>query len=325
MKYQIDRSIPIPIARQVKGQTIRGISRGFLKPGDRLPSLRELATSLGVSYATIADVYNELAQDGILVSRPGKGTFVADLAGTDQVAPNAGRQRDLGHMVNVMVNQASMLGFQADEIRDAVLARLVGTGQESVTRYVLLVGYAAHATEYYAREIEACLQDLNVKVQPILIASLRQDVDAALAGLQPAKLAITMLMALGEVRACLEPRGFHVASIAMRLSAETRRNLASIPSHKCVGVVATEPEYLLPLAQEVTSYISPELSDASLPRAVRGQEKQIKALLAQVDVVVYNTGCEALLDWLPPGVTAIEYLHCPEPDSVSRLRPLLVV
>lgn len=324
MKYQIDRSIPIPIARQVKGQTIRAISRGVLQPGDRLPSLRELAASLGVSYASVAGVYGDLARDGLVTTRPGKGAFVADLADVRPNGANSDRQRDLGYLVDVLVDQAALLGYESDEVRRAVLARLAEDDKRRVGGYVVLVGYAQHATECYAREIEALFQDLVVKVQCVLLADLRRDAEGVLARLHPSRLAITVVMALHEVRTLLEPRGFHVASLAFRVSTETRRRLTAIPPDRRVGVVATEPEYVLPLAQEVASYVSPELSDASVLRAVRGQNRQIKSMLDRVDVVVYNTGCEEILKWIPSGVEAIEYLHSPEPDSVLRLQPLLL-
>ena len=58
---------------------LRGlISRGILRPGSPLPSTRELATQLNVSRRTVVLSYEQILEDGLIVTRPGSGTFVCD-------------------------------------------------------------------------------------------------------------------------------------------------------------------------------------------------------------------------------------------------------
>jgi hypothetical protein len=54
-----------------------------------------------------------------------------------------------------------------------------------------------------------------------------------------------------------------------------------------------------------------------------GQRDQVASLLSTVDVVIYASGSEAILERLPERVRVIELRHAPEPDSVNRLRVLL--
>ncbi|MCB1361673.1 MAG: FCD domain-containing protein [Rhodobacter sp.] len=58
------------------------ILRGLLRPGERLPSERELAERLGVSRPSLREAIAELQAKGLLVSRAGSGVFVADMLGS---------------------------------------------------------------------------------------------------------------------------------------------------------------------------------------------------------------------------------------------------
>jgi len=60
VKVRIDRSLPVSIHDQVKGQIQYAIITGKLKPGELLPSVRGLAERLGVAPATVSQVYREL-------------------------------------------------------------------------------------------------------------------------------------------------------------------------------------------------------------------------------------------------------------------------
>jgi len=75
-------------------EQLRGlISRGILRPGSPLPSTRELATQLNVSRRTVVLSYERMIEDGLIVTRPGSGTFVCDrlpseFTRTKAAAPN---------------------------------------------------------------------------------------------------------------------------------------------------------------------------------------------------------------------------------------------
>ncbi|MDD7362658.1 MAG: GntR family transcriptional regulator [Peptoniphilus sp.] len=66
-----------PLYRQIKDQIKRCILTEELKEGDALPSIRKLANELQVSVLTVRRVYNELEEEGFVVSQAGLGTFVS--------------------------------------------------------------------------------------------------------------------------------------------------------------------------------------------------------------------------------------------------------
>lgn len=72
----LDRRSRVPLHRQIYDEWRRGILAGRFKPGDRMPSTRELAEALRVSRATVTVAYDQLVAEGYLEGHRGSGTFV---------------------------------------------------------------------------------------------------------------------------------------------------------------------------------------------------------------------------------------------------------
>lgn len=70
---------PDPMYKQVTDQIKDAIAGGNLKPEDKLPSIREMATALKISEITIKRAYADLENDGFILTRSGLGSFVADI------------------------------------------------------------------------------------------------------------------------------------------------------------------------------------------------------------------------------------------------------
>ena len=84
----ISQADPRPLYLQVIEQIQRRVAVGDLPPGTELPSIRQLASELQVSVITIKRAYLELERDGIISTRQGKGSVIADrpnLAATIQI------------------------------------------------------------------------------------------------------------------------------------------------------------------------------------------------------------------------------------------------
>jgi GntR family transcriptional regulator/MocR family aminotransferase len=72
----LDRSRKTPLGRQVYEQWREGILSGRFRPGERVPSTRELAASLQISRGTVFEAWEQLIAEGYLEATPGSGTFV---------------------------------------------------------------------------------------------------------------------------------------------------------------------------------------------------------------------------------------------------------
>jgi len=89
MFLRIEPASGVPVYRQIVDQLKYQIANRTLRPGQRLPSVRELGQRLATNQNTILKVYDLLEGDGWVVRRQGDGTFVAD----HQPMLNMGEQR----------------------------------------------------------------------------------------------------------------------------------------------------------------------------------------------------------------------------------------
>jgi GntR family transcriptional regulator len=78
LHFQINPHTGVPVYRQLMDQIKYYVSSDSLKPGDQLPSIREMAKTLAVNPTTIVKAYSELQHSGIIEMRHGKGVFVSE-------------------------------------------------------------------------------------------------------------------------------------------------------------------------------------------------------------------------------------------------------
>ena len=100
MRLHIDTGLREPPYDQLKSRITEQVDSGALAPGDKLPTVRALATDLGLAPNTVARAYRELEALGVLSTRGRSGTFVAgdtvDRAAREAAAEYAERIRALG-------------------------------------------------------------------------------------------------------------------------------------------------------------------------------------------------------------------------------------
>ena len=120
LSLDLNPTLGVPIYRQIM-EAVRGqIAAGLLKPGDRLPSIRELATHLRINPASAVKAYSELQHAGVISLDQGRGTFVSERSTV--VAET--RHALLTKEVQALLQRARSLGFGDDEILDALRRQL---------------------------------------------------------------------------------------------------------------------------------------------------------------------------------------------------------
>lgn len=114
MFLHVDPADGLPIYDQVVRQIKFAVAQGVLKPGNRVPSVRELARELAINPNTVARAYQQLQADGVLVNVRGLGLEVR----ADAIdACCAERRRLVGARVASALAEARRSGLQDGELR----------------------------------------------------------------------------------------------------------------------------------------------------------------------------------------------------------------
>jgi GntR family transcriptional regulator len=112
---RIEPSSAVPIYRQIIDQIKYQVATGFLREGDRVPSVRQLANELAVNQNTILKVYGELCRENVLKVERGDGTYVA--AGRRTISA-AERKRTVASVLREAVVQAAHLDVSLDQMKE---------------------------------------------------------------------------------------------------------------------------------------------------------------------------------------------------------------
>ncbi len=77
MWFRVDPRLATPVYQQVVDGVKEAVAKGLLRYGDRLPSVRELATMMTLNHNTVAKAYQELERERVIEVVRGRGTYVA--------------------------------------------------------------------------------------------------------------------------------------------------------------------------------------------------------------------------------------------------------
>jgi GntR family transcriptional regulator len=99
IEFELDQRSGLPTYLQLVQQVRQALRLGLLVPGDQLPTAREVVEKLAINPNTVLKAYRELDREGLVVARPGTGTFVQrSLAGPGSAA-HPKLQRELSRWV----------------------------------------------------------------------------------------------------------------------------------------------------------------------------------------------------------------------------------
>jgi len=113
----IDQHSSLPLYKQIADQIKQLVASDRLKPGERLPTVRQLADILKVNQNTVVKAYSGLEQDQVIVSRRGAGTVV--VSKTDDPTMRLVHQRRLSDMVGGDILKILSLGYSPEELEAA--------------------------------------------------------------------------------------------------------------------------------------------------------------------------------------------------------------
>lgn len=117
LDFHIERS-GVPIYVQIRDQIQRAIGNGNLRPGEQLPTMRQLAVDLKVDLNTVRHAYDELERSGVIVILRARGTYVAEKPPPVDAARQAHKVQSLAHQVIAL---ATSSGIDPAEVANELL------------------------------------------------------------------------------------------------------------------------------------------------------------------------------------------------------------
>ena len=118
----VDLRSHVPAYVQIVERVGHLVATGVLKPGDQLPTVRQLATDLRVNFNTVARAYRLLDEAGVISTQQGRGTYV--LEGLSTVQAEELRHAALEGLVRSFLNDSARMGFDAETVEGEVRAQI---------------------------------------------------------------------------------------------------------------------------------------------------------------------------------------------------------
>jgi GntR family transcriptional regulator len=124
MLIEVDFRRGQPIYLQIVEQIRQKIVRSELKPGDQLPTVRQMATELKVNFNTVARSYRILDEAGLISTQQGRGTYVWKMPSPEAVRQL--RKREIQELIHETLTEAQRMGYSIDEIANVLKEELDG-------------------------------------------------------------------------------------------------------------------------------------------------------------------------------------------------------
>jgi DNA-binding transcriptional regulator YhcF (GntR family) len=263
MEIRIDKKSEIPLRHQLTEQIIFWIATERLKPGDVLPSVRELSRRLKIHRNTVSQAYRDLK----------RRAWLAGLRGGRVVVRTRGEQApridlcDLDDLINATIKAARERGYSLRTLRERVKERL----QAQAPDRVLVVEQDAALRRLLHQEIRS---ELNRPVEGCALVDLAED-----PGLASGALTAAPQYAIGELDALL-PKTAPAIPLAFSEAGEQLELLRKLAQPSVIAVVSVS-EVLLKAAR---SLLAPALGQRHILREFRFPLED-PAVLKAVDLV----------------------------------------
>lgn len=121
-EIHIDFRASSPVYLQLVQQIQQQVAAAELKPGDQLPTVRQLAAELRVNFNTIARAYRILDEAGLISTQQGRGTYILEAPHPEAAAGL--RRHSMDELTRNYIQEAIRLGFTEQEIQNKLALEL---------------------------------------------------------------------------------------------------------------------------------------------------------------------------------------------------------
>lgn len=309
--FDLQRKGGLPIYLQVKRKIESLISSDQWDKGRRLPTERALAAELGVSRNTVSLAYRQLEAEGLITSRQGRGTFVAE---ADDILRLENKRERLHRVIDIALEDALSLGVGVDEFLSVAQKRVEERRRMLSEVKIAFIECNREQLDYFSKELEL---GTGVRVLPVLTDDLHAGNEEAKAIVNRADMVVTTFFHLDEVKALFPGRQDDMLGIALDPEIESIVKIARLPRGSKVLLVCLSNRFAerIQKSMEIAGIteLDVEVTTDKDPPVVSEKLKGKRA------VIVSPGRLKEIAAVVKRGTEVIEFIYKPDAGSVNLL------
>jgi len=281
MEISINKQSGVPLYIQVKKQIMDLIRTSSLKVGFKMPTERELSQNLKVSRNTIGMAYNELEQEGVLKSYQGRGTFVAEEAGSWK-AQNI--KDKILKFVDLGFEEALETGMDSDEFLE-IVAQRVKEKKELMSKLVAVyVECNSEQSKFFSDQLS---KSTNMNVFSLTIDDLKNMNKVTKELIGKAQVIIATFNHVNEVVELIRDYDKEVLGVAITAEMETIVKIARYPQETEFGFICLTEEFKFKIRGELEKA---GLGNIHIEYTNTKDEKELMRIVNNSDVLIASPG-----------------------------------
>ena len=309
--FDLQRKGGLPIYLQVKRKIEALIASGQWDKGRRLPTERSLAAELNVSRNTVSLAYRQLEAEGLITSRQGRGTFVAE---ADDILRMENKRERLSRIIDLALEDALSLGVNLDEFFAVTQKRVEERRRMLSEVSIAFIECNREQLDYFSKELAL---GTGVKVEPVLIDDLHAGDENAKAAVNRSDMVVTTFFHLDEVKSLFPRRGDDILGIALDPGIESIVKIARLPKGSRVLLVCISQRFAERIQKSVEiAGISEMDIEATTDKEAAVIAEKLKGKRA---VIVSPGRLKEVSALVKRGMQVIEFIYTPDAGSVNLL------
>ncbi len=351
MKKELNTKGGIPLYHQLAELMERRISAGLLRFGEKLPSIRKLATEMKVSQQTVLKAYEVLEEKSLIRSERGRGAFVCakiDLAREERKQLEMVARTAMIKSIKLGFSPADLIstidglmerGFELKEAEPVELPRVV-PHPEAAARVLAPISTEDNIERQHKHKLETlafveCSLEQSVdmakaigehlagvNVVPVILEILRQNTERILSYFTRDAVFVTTPFHEQELNRILGGTKLRIFVIDIKMTREFLGALKRLSGLSYVGIIARDESNLRSATGFAKAYIKG--TKTQLVPALISDTKQMQKITANAQMVIHtpNTRDYAQMK-LPWGIEKVETTFVPEDDTIRELKDFL--
>lgn len=316
MDIQIDRNSRIPLYLQIQENLKKLLAEDKLKRGMQLPTERELSIQLNVSRNTVSMAYNELAQQKIISSISGKGTFIiADRCQPKTFFTEKSNSLLIKH-IDLAIKKAFEMNIYGEDLLHLFRQRLEKNRHLLDQVRIAFIECNQEQLFYFSKKLEL---GTGIHILPILIDEMMHQPEEFMAKARSVDLVVTTFFHFQEVEQFLKGEDKKIIAVALDPQIETMVNIARATTPETrIGLVCLTSEF----AERVfKSIIQAGIKYKSIAYTTTHDSEELQEFIHEKEVLIVSPGRKKdIRKFISNSIQLIEFIYIPDKGSIDTLK-----